>query len=361
MPPVHSDDDIRDAAAAAAAAPPRLLSPILLRRPLRITATLIVSGLALTYILLKIDVKTTLHIIRSANPYWVALSASLILVMLFPMAWRWQLLLRARGIREGILWLTRAYVVSFAVGQVLPTSVGGDASRIYETARRHPGQVSTITGSVLLERAFGGAVTLLLAGFGFLLAIGRYPIGAYLWIELLFVFGTIALGVVFFSRSMRLRLRLVVPHARRLRVERLARAVYEGVHGYRSHPRTLAAVLTLTFFVQVGGILSIYAAGRAVGIAVSPLPYFVLGPLLFLTLLLPFTINGLAVREAFFVSFLGKLHVPPDAAFACGFLYFLVTLVLALPGLSIILWEGLRRAPGRHDLREYGSTTERTS
>ena len=70
-----------------------------------------------------------------------------------------------------------------------------------------------------------------------------------------------------------------------------------------------------------------------------------LGPLLFLVMLVPFTINGLAVREAFFVSFLGKLGVDADAAFATGFLFFLMTLVLALPGLVIILWEGVRRAP----------------
>ena len=70
-----------------------------------------------------------------------------------------------------------------------------------------------------------------------------------------------------------------------------------------------------------------------------------LGPLLFLVMLVPFTINGLGVREAFFVSFLGKLGVSADAAFAVGFIFFLMTLLLALPGLVIILWEGFRRAP----------------
>ena len=50
-------------------------------------------------------------------------------------------------------------------------------------------------------------------------------------------------------------------------------------------------------------------------------------------MLVPFTINGLAVREAFFVSFLGRLGVDADEAFASGFLFFLMTLVLALPGL----------------------------
>ena len=57
-----------------------------------------------------------------------------------------------------------------------------------------------------------------------------------------------------------------------------------------------------------------------------------LGPLLFLVMLVPFTVNGIGVREAFFVSFLGKLGVPADHAFACGFLFFVMTILLALPG-----------------------------
>jgi uncharacterized membrane protein YbhN (UPF0104 family) len=70
--------------------------------------------------------------------------------------------------------------------------------------------------------------------------------------------------------------------------------------------------------------------------------YYVIGPLLFLVMLVPFTLNGLAVREAFFVSFLGSLDVPAEQAFAAGFLFFLLTLVLALPGLAVMLREGTR-------------------
>jgi hypothetical protein len=54
----------------------------------------------------------------------------------------------------------------------------------------------------------------------------------------------------------------------------------------------------------------------------------------------PFTVNGLGVREAFFVSFLGKLGIGADPAFACGFLFFIMTVLLALPGLAVLLWEG---------------------
>jgi uncharacterized membrane protein YbhN (UPF0104 family) len=211
--------------------------------------------------------------------------------------------------------------------------------------RRHPGQGTPITGSVLLERALGGAVTLLLAGVGFLLAIGRYPIGAYLWPEAIFVTGTILAGIVFFSRAVRRRLAFALPVARRFRIERPARAVYEGIHGYRDHPGTLLVVCAVSVALQLSRVLAIYASGRAVGIHLSLLPYIVLGPLLFLVMLVPFTVNGLGVREAFFVSFLGNVGVDADQAFAAGFLFFLVTVAMALPGGAILLWEGLHGRP----------------
>jgi uncharacterized protein (TIRG00374 family) len=314
-----------------------------MKRALRVLATLVVTALAVTYILFKIDLGKTAHILGSASVPWLVLSAVLTVVTVPFMAWRWQQLLRVRGIAERVPWLTRAYFVSYAVGQVLPTSVGGDASRIFETSRRHPGQISPIAGSVLLERALGGAVTLVLAGVGLVLAIGRYPIGPYLWIEVLFVLGTLALGVVFFSRTVRGRLGFLVPIVRRLRIEPAVRAVYEGIHGYREHVGLLLVVAVVTAVMQLSRIFAIYASARAVGIHLSPLPYIVLGPLLFLVMLVPFTVNGIGVREAFFVSFLGKIHIPADAAFACGFLFFLMTLGLGAPGAVALLWEGVRR------------------
>jgi hypothetical protein len=318
---------------------------LLRSRSFRVGATLVVTALAVVYIVAKIDVRKCVDILRDADLAWLALSAFLTVATVPPQAWRWKLLLRVRGVIESFLWLNRAYFVSYAVGQVLPTAVGGDASRIYETTRRHPGYGSPIAGSVLLERAIGGAVTLLLAAVGIVLAWGHYDIGAYLWIEVLFVALTIVAGIAIFSRRARRLLRFSVPLLKRLRVERIVRLVYEGMHGYREHRGTLLVVSAVTLVLQLSRIAAIWASARAVGIDLSIRPYIVLGPLLFLVMLVPFTINGLAVREAFFVSFLGKLGVDADSAFACGFLFFVMTLVLALPGFLIICWEGVRRAP----------------
>jgi uncharacterized protein (TIRG00374 family) len=316
------------------------------RRAIRVVLTLAVTAACVAYLVWKIDVRRTGHILANAQFGYFALAIAIMAVSVLPMAWRWQQLLRASGIYERLSWLVRAYFVSYTAGQVLPTSIGGDASRIYETARRHPGRGGSAAGTVLLERALGGAATLTLAAVGFALAVGRYDVGAYLWIELAFVAGTIVAGIVLFSRAARRPLRRFVPLLRAVRLERPVRAVYEAIHGFRSFPRLLGGVAALTLGVQAVRVLAIWSAGKAVGVDLSPRPYYVMGPLLFLVMLVPFTINGLAVREAFFVSFLGQLHVSSDRAFATGFLFFLVTIVLAVPGALILGWETLRRGQG---------------
>jgi uncharacterized protein (TIRG00374 family) len=312
------------------------------RRSLRALATLAVTGLCTAYVLWRIDLGKTAHILGDTRiTYWLA-ALALLFVALVPVAWRWQLLLRARGVDERLPWLTRAWLVSWTAGQVLPTSVGGDATRIYEATRRHPGKGGAIAGSVLLERALGAAATLVLAAVGFVLAYGRYSVGAYLWLELGLALATIAVGIVFFSRAARRPLRQLAPALRLLRIERLVRGVYGGIHAYRADVPLLVGVFALTLAVQAARVLSIWLAGKAAGIDLSPRPYYVMGPLLLLAMLVPFTINGLAVREAFFVSFLGKLHVGHDAAFSAGFLYFVLALGLSLPGAGILAWESLR-------------------
>ena len=317
------------------------------RRVVRIALTLAITGGCLAYILWQLDVRRTLDILVHSHLGWFLGAVAIMIGGVPPMAYRWQKLLQAHGVRDGLAWLTRTYLVSYTAGQVLPSAVGGDAYRIYESARRHPGRLGDMSAIVLLERALGGAATLTLAAIGFALALGHYDVGAYLWIEGVFVVGTVVLAVAFFSRSARGVLRRFVPLLRRLRLERPLRALYEGVHYFRGHVGLMVWIFLLTLAVQAVRVLAIWMAGRAVGVDLSPRPYYVMGPLLFLVLLVPFTVNGIAVREAFFVSFLGQLGVDKEAAVATGFLFFVVTIALALPGAVILAVENLRGVSAR--------------
>ncbi len=312
------------------------------RRALRVAATLVVTGLCTAYIVWKIDLGRTGHVLVHARPAWWLASLAIMAGSVWPMAWRWRRLLAARGVHDSLARLVRTYFVGYAAGQVLPTSLGGDASRIYETMRRHEGAGGTAAGTVLLERALGGTATLVLAAAGFALAVGRYDIGGYLWVELAFVVAAALTGVLLFSTRLHGLLQRTRPLLRALRVDRPLREVYLALHSFRGDAGLLVGMFALTLVVQSVRVLAIWCAGKAVGVDLSPRPYYVMGPLLFLVMLVPFTVNGLAVRESFFVSFLGALGIAADPAFATGFLFFVVTIALALPGAGIVAWESLR-------------------
>jgi len=314
------------------------------RRPRasRAAGTLVVTGLAVAYLAWKIDLGETAHVLANASPGWWLLSLGIWVLSVWPLAWRWRRLLAASGVHERLGWLVRTTFVSYGAAQVLPTSLGGDASRIYETTRRHPGLRGPVAGTVLLERALGGAATLLLAAVGFALAVGHYSVGGYVWVELAFVVLSVVGAFVLFSTRLHPVLHWLRPLLRRLRIEGVMRDVYLALHAYRRKVGLLVGVFALTVAVQAVRVLAIWSAGKAVGVDLSPRPYYVMGPLLFLVMLVPFTINGLAVRESFFVSFLGALGVSADQAFSAGFLFFVVTVVAALPGAVIVAREGLR-------------------
>jgi uncharacterized protein (TIRG00374 family) len=314
-------------------------------RSTRQVGTLVLTAAAIAYLVWKIELSTTLDVLADTNLAWFALAATIMVVTVPVLALRWGWLLASHAIHERVPWLTRAYFVAYTAGQVLPTSLGGDAVRIVETTRRHPGRGTVVTGTVLLERGLGGAATVALGAIGFLLSIGEFDVSAYLWLEGVFVLGTLVLAFLFFARSARPLLRRTQPLLERLRLEKLLRQLYDGVHHFRSHPGLLGKVLAVTLAVQAVRILAIWATAKAVGIDLDPRIYYVFGPLLFLVMLVPFTLNGLAVREAFFVSFLGSVGVGANQAFAAGFLYFLVTLLLAFPGAVIMLRDGLRSGP----------------
>src|SRR5439155_115320 len=143
------------------------------RRTTRIVGTLLLTGAAVAYLVWKIDLGTTVDVLRNADVAWFALAVGIMVGTVPALAFRWGRLLRAHGVSEPLSWLTRAYFVAYTAGQILPTSLGGDAVRVVETVRRNPGRTAVVTGTVVLERGLGGAATVVLGAIGFGLSVGR--------------------------------------------------------------------------------------------------------------------------------------------------------------------------------------------
>jgi hypothetical protein len=315
-------------------------------RPVKLTIQVLVSGGIIALLLWQIDLEQTAEIIRDSRWGYVLAAFLILIATTWLMTWRWYALLAARGVHEPFSWLLGMYFVSYAAGQVLPTAVGGDAVRIIEHARRRPDAKATAAASVFMERTLGSAGTLILLAAGIAVAVGRYDdVGFLIVLEVVFVALMVVLGLLLFSRRLGLALeRRLFPLGRKIKLEKPLQSLYWAMHEYRSAPGVMAAVLGVTVVSQVMRVIGIWLCGEAVGADVSPVVYVVLGPLLFLVQMIPFTLNGLGVREAFFVLFLSRFDVPQDVAFAAGFLYFAISIATSLPGAFILLWKSVRPA-----------------
>ena len=311
--------------------------------PVRIGLQFAVSAAILAYLLWQIDVGRTIDLIRSSNGWLLLAAYAIFLATTVGMAWRWGALLASKGIREPLPWLTKLYFMGYAAGQILPTAIGGDAVRITAHARRRPDSKGEAAAAVLMERVLGAAGTLVLVSIGLVFAIGRYDdIALVVWLEGIFVVATAVVFLAMFSRRANTWLQA---RSGSRRLARALQSVWQALHDYRLKPGVLVFVTAVTIGIQALRIVAIWLCGEAVGVDVSVLVYIVMGPLLFLIMLIPFTINGLGVREAFFIAFLGRFGVSADAAFATGFLFYAIAIGASLPGALIMLWESLRPAP----------------
>src|SRR5919106_581919 len=317
-------------------------------RPLKVTLQVGVRAAVIAFLLWQIDIDQTVDVLRESDYAYVAGALAIFIGTTWLMAWRWWALLASKGVHEPFGWLLRLYFVSYAASQVLPTAVGGDAVRIIEHARRRPEVRATAAGAVVMERILGLVGTLVLVAVALALAAGRYEgLRLLVILEIALLAAMIVLGLLLFSRRIGRHLEeRLFPLGRRVKLEGPLQSLYRTMHEYRNSPGVLSAVfvLVVTLVAQFARVIAIWLCGEAVGIEVSPLVYIILGPLLFLVQMIPFTLNGIGVREAFFVAFLGRFDVPPEAAFAAGFLYYAVSIATSLPGGFILLWRSMRPA-----------------
>ena len=314
-------------------------------RSSKVGLQLLVSGAVLALLFWQIDLGQTIDILRDSHWGYVAASLLIFLATTWLMAWRWWALLRVRGVHEPYGWLVRMYFVSYAASQVLPTAVGGDAVRIIEHARRRPDVRATAAGAVVMERILGSAGTLVLVAIALALAAGRYEgVRLLVILELALLAALVILGLLLFSKRLGRHLEeRLFPLGKRLKIDAAMQSLYRAMHEYRNAKGVMLQVLAVTLVAQLARVIAIWLCGEAVGVDVSPVVYIILGPLLFLVQMIPFTLNGIGVREAFFVGFLGRFDVPQEVAFAAGFLYFAVSIATSLPG-AFLFWRNMRPA-----------------
>ncbi len=283
-------------------------------------------------------------------PLWAALGAVAgMLGVTLASALRWWLILRALGTPLPLARATELMFIGTFFTQVLPTSVGGDAVRIWQVTRLGVPFKRAFTG-VTLERVSGLlALVLMVAGGVVWLGDSLGP-PALRWLLLAALPGLLA-GLTLLCLLDRLpaglrrrleALPLLGPHLDRLTGLTDVLAV-DGRRVLLSQPLSLYLLL-LSAAAQVCSVLTVLALARGFALELGWTEALAVVPAIILITFIPLSFAGWGVREGASVIMLGAVGIGAGQALAISVLFGLALLAAVLPG--CVLWlKGGRRLP----------------
>lgn len=243
-------------------------------------------------------------------------------------AWRWQRVLDVFDVRVPLHTLTKHYFAGQFVGNVLPSTVGGDVVRVSRTTRA-TGSGSVAFASVVLERLTGFIALPLLVFIGFLLRPSLLD-NNHAWIALAIAFGTLALlGVILVVAG---HPRLAGRFAERENWMRFVGAVHIGIDRLRHQPRDAFGVLGAAMIYQISVVAAVYCAVQALDISVPNAAVIAFVPAVAMAQTIPLSVSGFGVREGMLVLLLHPLGVSTSSAVALGLFWYGMLLIVSLVG-----------------------------
>ena len=298
-------------------------------------ARLVVSALLLWVLVIKIgdNWRQAAPDPTAATFAWLAGALILTFGAVVLSAVRWSVVLQALGLHEPFNRLLSLYFAGQFMGNVLPSTIGGDALRVSRLAKE-TGEPPTTFASVVLERLTGWFVLPMLTLTALLVNPGLRDLGKASTIAFVTASATLLLlAIVLFLTSRKssgIEERLEQNDGWR----RFTIAVRFGVHRLRHEPAATARILATGLAYQLILIASALMAAKALGLpsAAGPTALLAFVPAVLIAQVLPISISGLGVREGLFVLFLHPLGVPQSQAIALGLLLYLLNLVVSLFG-----------------------------
>jgi uncharacterized protein (TIRG00374 family) len=243
-------------------------------------------------------------------------------------AWRWQRVLRVFDAEAGLRPLFGHYLAGLFVGNVLPSTIGGDVLRVTR-ASTTVGSPTIAFGSVVLERLTGFVALPVLVVLGFLVRPSLLEVDRA-WLALLIAGITLVLLVivVFLAGHPRIAGRF----AEHENWTKFIGAVHVGVDRLRREPSQLVPVLGTALLYQLSVVLAVALIFRTLDLPVPLAGVFAYVPAVAMLQVLPLSFNGLGVREGALVLFLQPWGVSSAQAIAAGLLWFLATLIVSSLG-----------------------------
>lgn len=271
-------------------------------------------------------------------PFWLAIAFAICLLQSALMSERWRVISRFCGI--ALTWRQAFQLVMIGTffNQVLPSSLGGDAVRLWLVGR-HSGWRET-TYSILIDRGFGllAICTIIVATWP--LSLG-YLNDGLLRVSLLATgCGGLFAGLCFVASGF-----ATWPLLDRIP---LLRQLHDCAKIAASVVCSLSSgslVILVSLLIHIIAIAMAYALAQAVGARVSLMDLFVLLPSVMLIAAIPISIAGWGIRELSMVTAFGFAGLAQSDALVISLLIGLVQLASSM--MAGVIWMAFKMGPNR--------------
>ena len=303
-----------------------------------------VSIALLAWLARGLDTHALGRLLLTLPPWYYLASLAVIVGGQVLYAWRWWLLLSVAGLDVSLGVAVRSYLIGVFANNFLPSTIGGDATKIYYLGRAHG--YRAIVATVVVDRLLGlGSLAVFAAAAAWFvpavsarfvalrLAVTAVAVGVCAVAALAMVgtggmagwlapFGRRAIGLG--EKLQRLRLSMAMLLRRRSVLAYGAGLVLVYF---------LALSLVYLWFMDLGGtarppLVAVFTAVSMTGVLSN----------------VPISLNGLGVREQLHVWLFAPLGVPNEVAVAISLLLFSHILVTSLGGMVLWLMQPARAA-----------------
>ncbi len=281
--------------------------------------------------------------LASATPWLLLAAFAAYLLAMTLNAVKWQILLRAQGIRIPFPALLRFQFIGFFFNN-LPSATGaGDVMRGYGLAR-YTDRTADAAVSVIVDRIIGLTAYMATAALAALVAVNFTGHGELRGIEGVAIVALLVLGLalgVLLSRRLRgligrlFALRPLAPLAP------LWERVSEAFNCYRFRYRALLAAFGVALLGIACTTLVNWLVSQSMGGAMLLVYILLFNPLIALVLMIPISVGGLGLSQGVYPFFYGLVGVPAGHSLAVSLLMNLIAILASLPG--GMLWFQVRR------------------
>ena len=281
----------------------------------------------LAYLFTLIDLDRLLDQLRNVDVRYLLVALLLLLAQIGISSLKWQLILRSDAVRMRLSFLIKTYMIGNFLSLFLPTSFGGDIYRVL-AVRGINRDLAKSTSSVLFDR-LSGVFALVSIGMIAYLALPDQPYEPLILVAY-------ALGVAsFLIVSSDTPIGIIT--ASKISLIKKIGKLLASFRSYRRNPRALALIMLLAFLFQLNIVLVNKVYTLALGLDVPLSVLLVIIPVIYLTEILPISINGLGIRESAFSFFFVVIGHTVEEGLAVSLLVIGMRYLLGLFGGTLLL------------------------